>query len=437
MARSKQEPIPNIFNLLNGDEATKIAFCSEIVDLLNLMNASKTTLNLFKPHLDKRVALEAKLCVVQGNVQRLLLIAQHKPQCLFIKGQVSAPRGRTFSNVSAYQLILFLCDKNMRNQLIPLIPAPFMKLRQQQCADLGHGGSDLVKLTKNPLSLDFQKVTHFKTTYRLSDNSPYKLTFPLLENADGIIYYQDESKTVHFYYADRETKQITELEPHCSTVEEKRLFEAFKASFDAMENNSGRRSSDAEHLLITNVLGRKLQRQGIHYEFQGIRYRDSHTSFNLLNAYRKCIRLCDAAKKSQDWTEANTSWCKDVGGAQGEEMWLLQRICEKNLPLDPLPKDFNKFLRDSVFYSVASNQSEAIFSQGELIAGLGSEFALYKGCMGVARQLRDLDNELVVKPFDLIAVFRYVKDAKKNIPQLSQKLEPNLEGRTISHRLAP
>ena len=37
----------------------------------------------------------------------------------------------------------------------------------------------------------------------------------------------------------------------------------FKASFDTMEMNSARRSSDAEHQLITKLLQRTLQRQGI------------------------------------------------------------------------------------------------------------------------------------------------------------------------------
>ncbi len=122
-----------------------------------------------------------------------------------------------------------------------------------------------------------------------------------------------------------------------------------------MENNSSRRSSNTEHQLIETMLQYKLHRDGIEYEQDGIRYRDSRTSFRLINAYRTCFRLCEEVEAEEESSEeeemsdlekkAHNYWCKGVGKAQGEEMWLLQRICEEGRPFDPLPANFDNFKR--------------------------------------------------------------------------------------------
>ena len=60
-------------------------------------------------------------------------------------------------------------------------------------------------------------------------------------------------------------------------------------------------------------------------------------------------------------------------------MWLLQRICDANRPFCPLPAHFNGFKRGVKFYNANSNIVESVFVAGNLVAGLGSDFALYNG----------------------------------------------------------
>jgi hypothetical protein len=435
MSRSKEELIPKdtstIFELLNEDVVEILANSSSVNSLLTLVKSSITTHNLFKPNLDKRLETLARLCVVQGDLQRLLLIAQHRPDLLFVNAQVTDPRGRTFYDVSAYQLILFLCDDDMKKHLISLIPDEFTAIRQQQSAELGHGGADLIKLDRDPLLItetDFKEITEFKTTYTLFDGTQQEVTFPMLENPDGIIYYQDADKEVHFYYANRETKEIRKLEPCFTSEEKKNAFKAFKASFNTMENNSGRRSSDVEHQLIANLLQCQLQRQGIRYEQNGIRYRDSHSAFNLINAYRKCIRFYDEAKQNGQWDKAHAYWREGVGKAQGEEMWLLQRICEKGQPFYPLPQDFNEFKRGVEFYNWGTYKEEPALSVGKLVGGLGSDFALYRGWASSGGSRSSLGVGLLSWPLiDLIAICLLVELAKANIIELKQESELDLE----------
>lgn len=433
MSHSKQELIPNdpntIFNLLDKDIVEYLENNLSINALLSLANSSITTYNLFKPHLHQRFALQARLCVVQGNVERLLLIAKHGPDFIFVKGQVTDPRQRMFYNASAYQLINFLCDHNMKNQLLSSITgARFTAIQKQQLADLGRGGADLIKLDFNPLVVlgtDFKGITEFKRTYTLINNSECEVTIPLLENRDGIIYYLDDNKIVHFYYVNRETRELRELKPLFTTEEEKQLFEKLKACLDSMENNSSRRSSNIEHQLIEKLLKCTLHRQGIEYEHRGVRYRDSHSSFNLLNAYRKSMRLYEEAKLKPSFDEANNYWCKGVGKAQGEEMWLLQRICEKNRPFYKFPKNINTFNRALELFNWASGEYEPIFSNGKIVDGLGSMFTLSKGSASCARPLTQLLNGYVVL-LDFIVVAQLVENAKAKIIELERDEEPEL-----------
>ncbi|HEE0199477.1 TPA: lpg1692 family Dot/Icm T4SS effector, partial [Legionella pneumophila] len=390
MARSKEEKAlepkdaENKFRVLTSDVAGNIPTHSSVTDVLNLIYSSITTHNLFKPHLEP---LKAKACVVQGDLATLILIAQRNPAALFQKGNITDPRERTFYNVSAWQLILFLCDVDMKNQLMPFIPEQFKAIAQKQTNELGSGGADLIKLSRDPQAVafeDFDGLTQFKQTLPLIDGTRKEVTFPLLENVDGIVYFQDKNKEVHFYYANRESKTITSLVPDLKSEEDKQLFAAFKASFDAMENNSSRRSSDTEHQLIAKLFNAKPQRQGIQYEHQGIRYQDSRTSFSLINAYRTSIRLYDEVQNYQ-YEKADTYWREVVGKAQGEEMWLLERICEEGRPFHPLPADFKEFKRGFTFYNWITNKVESAFAGGKLAVGLGSDFALYKGRLGGGR----------------------------------------------------
>ncbi|WP_233590502.1 hypothetical protein [Legionella qingyii] len=331
----------NDFKFLSKEIEGEIAGYLSIQDLSNLAQSSITTYNLFKPNLDIALALKARMCVVQGDVAGIILIAKRKPDVLFDKGHVTDPRQRNFYQVSAYQLILFLCDSDMKNQIIPYIPPKFAATCEQQSAEMGTGGADLIKLDRDPLLVageDFQGIIEFKTK---NFRNKHKITFPLLENPDGIIYYQDDKNEVHFYYANRKTREVRKLHVNPSSEQWDQLHELF----DSMENNSGRRSNDAEHQLIAKTLQYSLQRDGIQFEHEGVHYRDSRTGFKLINHYRTCERLYVEADRNGKVDDAHTYWCKEVGKAQGEEMWLLQRICEENRPFDPLPLHFNEFRR--------------------------------------------------------------------------------------------
>lgn len=170
MARSKEEKAlepkdaENKFRVLTSDVAGNIPTHSSVTDVLNLIYSSITTHNLFKPHLEP---LKAKACVVQGDLATLILIAQRNPAALFQKGNITDPRERTFYNVSAWQLILFLCDVDMKNQLMPFIPEQFKAIAQKQTNELGSGGADLIKLSRDPQAVafeDFDGLTQFKQT---------------------------------------------------------------------------------------------------------------------------------------------------------------------------------------------------------------------------------------------------------------------------------
>ncbi|MFT4058586.1 MAG: hypothetical protein QM652_03460 [Legionella sp.] len=153
--------------------------------------------------------------MVQGDLATLKFIAGRNLEALFQKGTITDPRERTFYDVSAWQLILFLCDVGMKQQLMPLIPEQFKAIAQNQTKELGFGGADLIKLSRDPhavASEDFKGITQFKQIVTLYSGSRKEITVPLLENVDGLFYYQHENKEIHFYYANRDTKTIRPLE---------------------------------------------------------------------------------------------------------------------------------------------------------------------------------------------------------------------------------
>ncbi len=400
------------------------------------MQSSITTHNLFKPSLIKlrmmQLAQKACDCVILGDPEGLTRIVKTKPEALFEKAKATDLRSRIYPDISAYQLILFYCDKDMKDKIKPFIPKHLDERRKAQEKEMGKGGNDLIKLDRDPLLLaekDFKGITEFETTYTLVDEIQETVTFPLMENEDAVICYQDTQNVIHFYYANQTTKELKKLNASITSEDDKAAFDYLKASFNDMENNSGRRSSHEEHQLIEKILGCTLQRQGIEYEHHGKRYRDSVSPFNLINAYRTCIRLYEEAERNNGWEKGHASWCTGVGKAQGEEMWVLQRICEDK-PFYPFHTNFNDFKRGVAFHNFLYVKDEFVVADcGKLVIGLGSDFALYKadgvsrawpsgrGRTGSAREAR----------VDLIAVLRLVKDAKANIIELDQEQSPDLE----------
>ncbi len=270
----------------------------------------------------------------------------------------------------------------MKKTIDPLIPEELRKKRQEQYAELGSGGADLIKLDVDLLKAAghaFNSILMPNLPWNLDEHTQIEVTYPLFENKDAIIYCQDKKGNVNFYYTNRETKKIKELSVCANTEKDRQAFEEFKTSFEHMETYSSRRSSNTEHQLIERIFKYKLHRDGIEYEQDGIRYRDSRTSFRLINAYKTCIRLCQEAQNNVQWEKAKNYWCKGVGKTQGEEMWLLQRICEKDLRFHPLPTNFDNFKRGMKIYNLINPNNQDVFQDGKLVVDLGLNFALYKG----------------------------------------------------------
>ena len=89
----------------------------------------------------------------------------------------------------------------MKDQIVPFIPKHLDALRQAQEEAMGIGGNDLIKLDRDPSEVageDFKGITEFKTTYTLFDGTQHTVTFPLMENPEGIVCYQDAKKVTPF-----------------------------------------------------------------------------------------------------------------------------------------------------------------------------------------------------------------------------------------------
>lgn len=441
MSQSKQDQLTTEISSEGVDFTDEILFPEVIEnaiggqiplnqDILSVYTTSKKLMGIFQLRMDLWKAL---VCVVEGDVGTLITLVRKNPGVLFQKGQVRAPRGQTYDNVSPYQLITFLCDDDMKAQIMPLIPADLnlTKIRKAQYAEIDSGGADLVKLDFDPLLItytEFKNITEFKTQVNVFGTST-DITFSLLENPDGILYWKDANGEVNFYYANCQTETVIPLVPEVISPEEQEALNQFKRSFDAMEKNSSRRSTDKEHQLITILMQRTLHRKGIRYTWNGESYCDSRTQFQLINNYRTCIRLYEEAGNDADkWYKADIYWREGVGKAQGEEMWLLERLCEKDRPFYPLPLNFKDFKRGFAFYNWDTSLDEAAFTLGKLVVGLGSDFSLYKGPGGRPACLRApraaAGPRLVL---DLFAVCRLVEDAKANIIESGRELEPNFQ----------
>jgi len=161
-------------------------------------------ITLFKPILTE---LEAAYYVLTGRPALLLRALAEKPM-LFFKPciRIKDAAGQIFHNVSAADLIYFLCDDDMQTQVATFaggLPTEedkrglFFKEWEKQRASRGRGGADLVKLTRDPMTMlttmPFKAVLESTQTYNVWGETR-QATFSLLKNPDGIIYYLDATK---------------------------------------------------------------------------------------------------------------------------------------------------------------------------------------------------------------------------------------------------
>lgn len=193
--------------------------------------------------------------------------------------------------------------------------------------------------------------------------------------------------------------------------------------------------SKAENPPSANTMQHSVTRKGIVYERQGVRYRDSRTDFNrLLNAYRKCTRTYQA----NQWTAGDKQWCRGIGSAQREVMWILQRLCEK------YPRPNSPFQRGFDIHNYSEERSEQVVRGKKIQAGLGSDFAIVIagmtiGGVGVAR-FREIRDQLRRRSFfiphahDLL---RLVEDGKANVVEFSADPDLHSEHADANSRRGP
>lgn len=413
-----------------------LSVVSEFLTVQEIAPVALTSKKLlfFQQQLDQKKQVHPLLSqVVRGNVESVLARVQAKPDLLFIKGQITDVAGQTFYHVSPYQLILLLCDEDLKVKIESLIPQDLQAKRTRQLHEMDGGGADLVKIDCDPTTRPFAEITQYAASYSIPDEDYQAETvFSLLENRDGIIYYHDvASDEVRFYYANQDTQQV-ELIKTTVTDKDNEQFAAFTASLQAMEKNSSKRSSNTEHRLIARTMkgevsgtSIKLERKGIQYQREGIRYCDTRIDFNrLINAYRKCLRLYQEGKNQ----EAD-SVCLDVlGMTQRDVVWLLQRYCERDTPFTLLPDFAALFTRQFLVENYLTSSMSSLWVDGKLDPGLGVDFALFK--IGSWCAIVDSGAEDLALLVDLIAVNALIIHAKAAV--LSIESEQPSQNRIIS-----
>lgn len=243
----------------------------------------------FKSSLDEIKLPKALKAVVTGNPESLIKILRSSPKVLFLKSDVTDPAGQKFQSVSPYQMMIFLCDDDMLAQVLRKIPlAELYQVMKDQSSELRQGGADLVKLDRDPLAtgFNFNDILYFK----IRTDTTSKVTYPLLQNPDGVLYYKNQDNQVHWYLANQSTKTIEPIELSELTTIQYETYTFLLEKMDTMESMSATRSSDDEYQLFTNVMYTKnptgtytriqLTRNGIHYRRNDISYCDTHYDFN-------------------------------------------------------------------------------------------------------------------------------------------------------------
>lgn len=430
--------LPQPYDALNTDVLKQLDKYLSLKDLAVFSHASKSSYLLFKAKLDNKATLNA---VVQGNPDALAIIVRNNPASIFYQGSVTAPGGQIIYDVSAYQLMTFLCDAAMKRQIMneiqPFMTAELNTLLKKQDALISVGGADLVKINQDPSI--FANVTEFNpasdlgTGYDLNSNS-YKLKYSLLENTDGIIYYQNPAQTVTLYYANQITQTIELIDlQKISEQDQNNIL----AMFSDMEMNSSRRSSNQEHTLILNALNYKLIRKGIQYKCAGVQYCDNRIEFKLINAYRKHIRLIPT--NLQGWVsehatelkrQIHSAWMA-VGHAQRQVIWILQRIYEPASSFNYTPSIYSittlSEQQRAMINLINPNRKipTSLLQNNHLDNALGMKFAIFRSKNeGQHSEMRQSSIDAHSSKFMLERINLLINDAKKDVRELSEAFAP-------------
>ncbi|MCX7116048.1 MAG: hypothetical protein NTW08_09105 [Gammaproteobacteria bacterium] len=373
-------------------------------------------------------------CVVQADLDGLKVLVAKNPGSIFEKARhITTPAGDTYHKLSTFQAMTFICDADMKRQIMGMV-MPYMteemgRIRQIQYAEIDSGGADLVKLDRDPTTLPFSEIKSWIDRTTLPETP---LSIPLLENKDGLIFYDDG-----LYYANQALLQVTQL-----NVDEEALAQ-LKPLFTHMIDNSARRSSDKDHQLIEKLLKHPetnkpltLSRKGIRYVHEDVSYHDHRIEFRLPTVYRRYFPLITQGSADHNWDPVEQFWLNEINGAQKEVLWLLQRFCEPNRPFYP-PPDFNAspFVRGFEIHNWSSWQFELVFSGGRFSGDFESSLvSIYKatgarraGARGAAGP------EFSGVRLDFAASLRLIEDGKANVVELNDRalLRPGAPGATL------
>lgn len=417
----------------------------------------------FKQTIDKDRLLNVEhACrfICYGQPKELLTLLSHDPELFFHPYPVAedASEGQFF-NVTPCKLLYFLCDKDMWEQVKVFaaeLPeearTPFMTKWNAQQTAMGRGGADMLFLKgdREPTYADCLERTDTFNAY--GENLSCRRR--LLKNPEGIVCWEAPNNQVRFYYVNQGTHTIDPL------VLSDEAHQAAYAVFRQMEPNTAKRSSNDEHALFQTCFRHpetnnplELIREGIEYERDGIKYRDTHHDFNrLTNADLRCIRLCQAADREPNpgrqeelYSEANRTWRSEHGHFLKALIWLLQRYCEKNRSFylfSDRPDYFDKpkFLRILMIYNWITDREELVFDvksgtfHDDFGGASNSGFSIYKGALwrgvgGAAGRWRPaaLSVWRAAVVIDLIAANRLTVDASNVVERPIDQPVPDVE----------
>ncbi len=345
------------------------------------------------------------------------MIRRTSPDKLFEKSDFTDACGQIFHDVSPLQLMLFLFDWDMLNQIKPLISTDNRDIANEQCLEMQGGGADLVKMSQDPRTVPFIKLTRYFVDEDFLDLDEDGETYSLLENKDGIIFWDNQ-----FFYANQETQTVT-LITAVVPKDEQRLLNALLTSLDDMENNSARRISTVEYEFFARTMGYRLYRHGIHYERNGVHYQDTRDGVALINAYRKYIRILDGTPQNN----MEQAWIKVVGLAQRVlPIHILQRFCEENQPFYPL-RTVNDlrvapFRRTLQIHNLVTNRRECLLPMRPN-EGIGFSFSIYRGPAAFASPRAIAGNRWLARQ-DLAAVCQIEEVGKAHVAKFIRELDP-------------
>lgn len=160
-----------------------------------LQGEQRPQTTFFKPILTET---EAAYAVLTGSPERLLRILAEESRdatganktSLFFKKcvRINDPSGQVFHNVSPAELIDMVCDDDMQRQVAEFAQTLPEERRQhflsdwkKQRASCGRGGADLVKVTRDPMTMPFDELLKTTQAYTAFGEQMYA-TFPLLQN---------------------------------------------------------------------------------------------------------------------------------------------------------------------------------------------------------------------------------------------------------------